>query len=305
MIFRDIVRTLSFVLLALMTLKASRWGWLVQQDELLGPLLSSTGVVFFAGAVSHLARRIFFPSIDLRDLVRPAVGHPLPSAICFAAIVALLIALLLVSTRVIAQPMPEAARVWLPVLQQEAQSRWPQMQRVDVLAGQIEAETCLTLRHRFCWSPRAELKTPREYGVGLGQLTVTARFNAFDEARLLEPALRGWRWQDRYDGRRQIIALIAMMRRNARYFEAASPDDRIAFALSAYNGGLGGLTRDKQMCAALPGCDYRRWFGHVELHSFRARTKSAGYGRSFFQINRDYVRSILTVRAARYREALA
>ena len=57
-----------------------------------------------------------------------------------------------------------------------------------------------------------------------------------------------------------------------------------AFTLSAYNGGLGWISRDKNRASA-SGADPARWFGHVEAHSARA-----GWA---FRENRTYVQRIL------------
>jgi len=75
--------------------------------------------------------------------------------------------------------------------------------------------------------------------------------------------------------------------------------DRWAFALAAYNGGTGGMQRDRSLCAGTAGCNPALWFEHVEKHSWRSRVTTPEYGRSFFEINRHYVRSIVTER--RYR----
>ncbi len=64
----------------------------------------------------------------------------------------------------------------------------------------------------------------------------------------------------------------------------ASACDRWAFTLSAYNGGLGWVSRDKNRASA-KGADPARWFGHVETHSARA-----GWA---FRENRAYVQRIL------------
>lgn len=197
--------------------------------------------------------------------------------------------------------LPERAYQILPALQEVTQKKWPGFCRVDILAGQVEQETCPSLGHRFCWNPRAELKTSREYGFGLGQLTVTARFDNFKAARGWDPDLSDWRWEERFDAEKQLIALVVYDRNLFRQISWASSDfERIAFTLSAYNGGLGGLIKDRQICAATEGCDPSRWWGHVELHSFRARTSVHGYRKSFFEINREYVRNIVWFRSPRY-----
>lgn len=202
-------------------------------------------------------------------------------------------------------PPPPAAFEYLPVLSEEVQARWPGMKRPEVLAAQVHKETCITERHRYCWNPRAELKTAREYGFGLGQLTVTAAFDNFKAAQGWDASLKGWRWERRFDPRMQLRALVVYDRNLHRSVTwAGSEDDRLAMALSAYNGGLGGLLKDRRLCAATEGCDPARWWGHVELRSFRAKTAVQGYGQSFFEINRGYVRRIMRELAPRYEGAM-
>ncbi len=175
------------------------------------------------------------------------------------------------------------------------------MARPAILAGQVEQETCITLRSWGCWNPRVELKTSREYGFGLGQLTVTARFNNFLAARGWDKSLRGWKWSQRFDPAMQLRALVAYDRNLfARVPSAATFDDRMAFTLSAYNGGLGGLLKDEMLCRNTSGCDPRLWFGNVADHSFRAKVALKGYGQSFYRINRQYVVNVMRVRAPRY-----
>lgn len=67
---------------------------------------------------------------------------------------------------------------------------------------------------------------------------------------------------------------------------AASPCDRAAMTLSAYNGGLGWVYRD-QALAARNGADRARWFGNVERFN-------AGRSAGNFAENRDYPQVILT-----------
>ena len=201
--------------------------------------------------------------------------------------------------------IPALAQVYLPVLLTVQASLWPSMPDPALLAAQVEQETCITLKHSKCWNPRAELKTSREYGFGLGQLTVTPRFNNFEAAKGWDKTLAGWRWEGRYDPEMQLRALVAYNRNlysQVRF--GRSEIDRLSFMFSAYNGGLGGLLKDRRICAATAGCNPERWKGHVELYSFRAKTAVKGYGKSFFEINREYVHNIMVVRSPKYRRAM-
>jgi hypothetical protein len=171
----------------------------------------------------------------------------------------------------------------------------------STLAAQVEQETCPSLKSRQCWNPYAELKTAREYGFGLGQLTVTPKFNNFNEARKLDISLRDWQFVDRYDPARQLRAMVLMDRGGYdRLPFIPDPHERLAMAFSAYNGGMSGVLTDRRFCANVPGCDPGRWFGHVERTSHKVRVKTAGYGKSFFEINREYVRNVMIVRRPRY-----
>lgn len=175
------------------------------------------------------------------------------------------------------------------------------------MAGQIEQESCITLKHPKCWNPRAELKTSRENGVGLGQFTRayradgSIRFDTISQLASTYRSLRGWSWDNRYDAHYQLIALVEMNKGiYERQRDAATIKDRLSFALSAYNGGEGGLLQDRRLCANTPGCDPGRWKGHVAEYSLKSRRPQSGYGASYFQINREYVSNILEVRRNKY-----
>lgn len=218
---------------------------------------------------------------------------------------AALVLLALLPLAAFAEELPAGARAYLPVLADEISTRWPALPLPSALAAQVEQETCPSLKSRLCWNPRAELKTAREYGFGLGQLTVTKSFDAWSEVRGMDASLAPWRWQDRYDPRLQLRALVVKDHYNSERFKAvATQQDGLAFGFAAYNGGLGGTNNDRAICRATPGCDPGRWFGHVELTSRKSRTKWQGYGQSAFDINRTYVRNVLIARRPRYVEAM-
>lgn len=201
-------------------------------------------------------------------------------------------------------PIPPGAVQYLPVLDREAGRVLPEVRPRALFAGQIEQETCPSLRSPKCWNPRTELNTAREYGFGLGQLTVTRRFNNFEEVKTRDRGLAGWRWAERFDPERQIRALLVMDRECRRYAAGATGEDGLAMMLACYNGGSGGLRSDRAICRATTGCDPARWWGHVELTSNKSRAAWKGYGKSAFDINREYPANIINVRSPKYQPYL-
>jgi hypothetical protein len=202
---------------------------------------------------------------------------------------------------------PAAALALLPLFLVEIAAYWPALEPRSVLGAQVEQETCVSLASPHCWNPRAELKTDREYGFGLGQFTRTDRFDTFSELRQrYARELAGWTWEGRYDARYQLRALVLADRDLFQRCEPlmASARDRHACMASAYNGGFGGFTRDRMLCANTVGCDRARWFGNVETTSYKARASAAGYRVSFYDVNRTYVRNVLDVRRPRYEAAM-
>jgi len=197
--------------------------------------------------------------------------------------------------------LPVAAPKVIALLLLVQAEHWPQAPAASVMAAQIEKETCITLTHPSCFSPRAELKTARENGVGLGQITRaynadgSIRFDKQAELRAQHAALKHWKWEQRYDPRLQLTALVLMDRTGYQRFAplAATPTDAWSFTLAGYNGGDGAVQKDRLLCQKRPDCDPRRWFGHVELHSVKSRVKWRGYGQSTYDINRGYVRRVI------------
>ncbi|KAF1043074.1 MAG: hypothetical protein GAK35_02394 [Herbaspirillum frisingense] len=202
--------------------------------------------------------------------------------------------------------LPRLALVYLPVLLQAQQQIWPDAPMPSFLAAQVEQESCISLSHPKCWNPQAELKTDREYGFGFGQITRatrpdgSVRFDKFSELKAAYPSLASWTWADRFNPSMQLTALVEMDNGIYRRIDAATDRDRLAMTLSAYNGGEGGLVQDIWQCKLKSGCDPRRWFGHVELTSNKSRVKWKGYGKSAFEINREYPRNVLDLRRAKY-----
>lgn len=198
-----------------------------------------------------------------------------------------------------ATKVPPNAKALLPVLDALLAEMWPELKDRAVLAAQIEQESCVDSlaveRQKTCWSPNAERKTEREYGFGLGGITVTYDaagaevLNGFVEVKKLDATLAGWTWEDRFDAKSQLRAVVALNRKLWRKmtFETADEREKTAFLLAAYSGGLGALKKERAVCEKTLGCDVKRWFGHVEKHSRKG----------------DYVTQILDVRKSKYESA--
>jgi hypothetical protein len=197
------------------------------------------------------------------------------------------------------QKMVDKARPYMPGLKANIDKYWPTMPYPSTLGALIEKESL--------WNPRAQLCVPkpscsREYGFGFGQLTITKRFNVFEEVKLLHPDLKGWKYEDRFDPNRQMASVVLKNRLHYRQCEKImNPGlDTHACGYSSYNGGYGGVLADRRICANTRGCNPKVWFGNVENESTKAKEPLPGYGQSFYQINRGYVRALLIERPAKY-----
>jgi hypothetical protein len=176
---------------------------------------------------------------------------------------------------------------------------WPEMEYPASLAAQIEKESL--------WDPKAALCIPkgtcaREYGFGFGQFTITPKFNAMEETKALHPSLKDWKYEDRFNVEKQMIGLVVKDRLHYRQCsKLMNPGlDTYSCAFSAYNGGFGGVMADRRLCANTSGCNPQVWFKNVETQSTKAKEPLPGYGQSFYQINRGYVRALIIERPRKY-----
>lgn len=278
--------------------------------EIAAPVTFSLGLCFIGAGAGDLLLRILQPHVDPQRAVQLALRNDNRAAALIYLGRCLLAGMILIVTVTSARAAspPGGALPLLPVLKSEQLRYWGQHPDPATLGAQVEQETCITLSHRSCWSPKAELRTTREHGIGLGQLTRTftstgrPRFDSLQDLKRSFPQeLEGFAWQTPYDPRLQLRALVLKDLQNFRLIQGVDSDlDRLAMTYAAYNGGLGGLVSDRITCRATPGCNQGVWFGHVEQTSLKARQSVAGYGKSFFQINREYVTNIMIVRKQRY-----
>lgn len=162
--------------------------------------------------------------------------------------------------------IPVRADGYAKLLEREAIGRFGLNAPVALLAAQLHQESG--------W--RSDAQSP--YAQGLAQFTPsTAAWIPGVCSDLGAPNVWDARWS--------IRAQACYMRHlYGQLADTATPCDRWAMALAAYNGGLGWLNRDRLLASA-KGADYARWFANVELHSERAAWAIAE--------NRGYPRRIL------------
>lgn len=156
----------------------------------------------------------------------------------------------LATHRALGSEIPRAAQQYRHALTANARLAWGMSAPIATFAGQVHQESG--------WRPDA--RSP--YAGGLAQFTpATADWigGVFPELAERQPFNPAW-------------ALRALVRYDRWLWErnpAATHCDRMAFALSAYNGGEGWLRRE-QRAAEKNGTRGDRWFGAVALHCLRA-----------------------------------
>jgi soluble lytic murein transglycosylase-like protein len=162
--------------------------------------------------------------------------------------------------------IPVRADGYSKLLEREAVHRFGLSAPVALLAAQLHQES-----H---W--RADARSP--YAQGLAQFTP-------DTAAWIPGVCADIGPPNVWDARWSIRAQACYMRwLHGRISDTATPCDRWAMVLSAYNGGLGWVIRDRALASA-SGADRSRWFDHVERYSQRAAWA--------IKENRDYPRRIL------------
>lgn len=265
---------------------------------------------FVVVALVHWARKAYLDygrDTDMRTLFKLAS----PGQALIAIAVMFLAFALIFSSRANAQDLrtyvPPQAEQYMPTLKAEVKQFFPDVPKAGYHAALIEHESgCFALKKK-CWNPRSELRSAREQGAGLGQITRAyrkdggLRFDALQEMVDRYPQLKGWAWtnvMDRPD--LQMRAVVLMTRDDFKYFERLTPDrmQALLFADAAYNGGRRGVEQERRACHLAPGCDPKAWTGNVER--FCMKSKEPIYGsRSPCDINRHHVHDVLA-RADKY-----
>ena len=206
--------------------------------------------------------------------------------------------------------IPEQAPEYLPTLSKQVKEVWPDFYAPNYFGALIEHESCISLTHSKCWNPKSRLKSDREEGAGLGQLTRafksdgSIRFDALEDAKRLDKkGLNDLRWETVYSRPDlQMRVLILMTRANWNRLDKLVPDQegKLAMVDAAYNGGVGGVLNERRACSLRGDCDPNKWFGNVEKTCLKS-TKPLYAGRSACDINRHHVHDVLHTRMPKYK----
>ena len=223
-------------------------------------------------------RRRFAPESWTKESTPPAQSWPsLSGAKIRAFIGGLILALVSVSAHAAEVAIPRAAAQYRAELVRSARVAWGLNAPIAVFAAQVHTES---------WWRN---DTVSHVGAqGLAQfMPATARWlpQVAPETGKPAPFNPGW----------SLRALCVYDK--WLWDRVAGHDDfeRMAFTLSAYNGGLGWVNRDRKKARTL-GVDDRCWFGAVE-------NVNAGRGKAAFRENRNYPRLILEERQYAYIKA--
>ncbi|WP_085919075.1 transglycosylase SLT domain-containing protein [Halomonas sp. CSM-2] len=189
----------------------------------------------------------------------------------------LLVMLMIEACQPAAAQVPAAASQYKRELTRVVQQEWGMNGRVAVHAAQVHQESA--------W--RANVDSPVG-AQGLSQfMPSTSQWIAeiYPDLGSAAPYSPGW-------------AMRAQARYNRWHWQriksTADQCQRWAMTLSAYNGGLGWVNRDRRLATAA-GDDAGKWFGSVERY-----TNRAGWAK---RENRHYVSHILLTLTPRYTRA--
>jgi hypothetical protein len=205
--------------------------------------------------------------------------------------------------------IPPRAFEYRDIIFNELNTYFPEIPTYNYIPSLIEHESCISLKSRRCWSPTSRLKTKREEGAGLLQITRAYRRDGsirFDSLigmkRRYKEALKDAKWKTIYRRPDVQIRMGILMVRDLYKKLYKVPNDmyRLHMVDAAYNGGYGGLRKERRACKLAKNCDSNIWFGHIEKYCLKS--KKILYGRrSACDINRYHVYDVFNKKLPKYK----
>lgn len=173
-----------------------------------------------------------------------------------------------------AQSLTDRAALHKPMLVREAKRIWGIEAPVATFAAQIHQESA--------WRSNVSSHAGAQ---GLAQfMPATAKWMGELDYRLTTA--------DSFNPRWAIRAMLVYDKWLSKRVDSIDDCNRFAFTLSAYNGGLGWVYKDKRL-AVRNGYANDQYWGHVERFN-------AGRSKGNFKENRDYPRRIIYTHQPKY-----
>lgn len=169
---------------------------------------------------------------------------------------------------------PRVSLPWRNELIRTAREIWGLNAPIADFAGQLHQESG--------WDPSARSPAGAQGMAQFMPTTATWISQIYPELRENKPFNPAW----------AIRALVQYDHQVWKSVSAKNNCQRMAFTLSAYNGGPGWVNRDKKL-ASKKGLDAAIWFEHVER-------VNAGRSAANWRENRHYPKAILYQHAPRY-----
>lgn len=207
--------------------------------------------------------------------------------------------------------IPPQAFQYFPVVDKEVKLYLSSFYKDNIhyFPALIEHESCISLTHSRCWNPKSRLKSAREEGAGLSQITRaynpdgSIRFDVIEDLkRQHATALKELSWNNIYSRPDlQIRAMVLLTKGNyTRTFNTnVDAFNHIAFMDASYNGGVGGFLKEQRACGLAKNCNPHVWLDNVEKYCLKSKKPLYG-GRSACDINRHHVHDVLHNRMPKY-----
>lgn len=207
--------------------------------------------------------------------------------------------------------IPKNAYAVFPLIQEQSQQYFPVEGINPYAMALMEQESCISLTHSRCFLSTAELRTSREFGAGLPQITKaynpdgSIRFDKLAEMKAsYKQELKDLSWENiklRPDLQVRVVVLMIKDLYNKFYF-IKDPEIRYHFVDPAYNGGPGGVMKERTACGLAKDCDPNIWFGNVERYCLKSKRPLPAYGgQSICDINRKHPSNVFKIRIMKYK----
>ncbi len=205
--------------------------------------------------------------------------------------------------------IPERGKLLVPTMLAEQNKYFKEAVEPAYLPALAEHESCISLKHKNCMNPEAELLTKREHGAGLFQITMawkkdgSVRFDSLEAMKTrYKNELKELSWSNvktRPDLQTR-LAVLMVKDTYQRYAAIKDPYVRYHFTDNDYNGGGKDVQRARIACNLAIGCNSQLWFDHTEKYNPKSAVIMPGYGRSPKQISLHHTEDVFHNRLPKY-----